>query len=314
MLKELKIIVFVTAVLVAGTVYADEAGKVEEINPSDLVTQYRETEKTGSRLAETLPIYLETVQKEKVLNVNLLGLFPFKFSDVAEVVARPASYCEFLPLMLNVKSCVITEINPVTRMKFYVAGKHYTPPLASYRIHAVFRLVDRTSEKIRIRLESEEDSAGKTGYDVDLVAIPLEGQTLLYLKSRYAPGRVTRMATNTYVNVFAHDKPGFTEIQKPGGEKKLITGFPAVIERSSVRAYLALKAYMINFHLPPAKRFEACLGTWYDLNRPYKKQLYELERDEYLQIKRREHQNQLRIQKKVRQSAGVKVGALQFSY
>ena len=311
MLKELITLVFVTMVLLAGAARAEET---KAVDPSDLVAQYRLMEKTGSRLAATLPIYLKTVQDENVLNVSLMGRIPFKFPDVAEVLARPTSYCDFLPLMFNVKSCVITEFNPVTHMKFYVAGKHYSPPLASYRIHALFRLVERTPEKIRIRLESEEDSLGKSGYDVDLVAIPLEGETLLYLKSRYAPGRVTRMATRTYVNVFARDKPGFTEIQEPDGKKKLITGFPAVIERSTVRAYFALKAYMLNYHLPPAKRFEACLNTWYDLNEPYKKQLYELGREQYLQIKRREHQNQLRIQKKVRQSAVVKVGALQFSY
>jgi hypothetical protein len=292
----------------SGAVNADE---VKEIAPDHLVDQYRKLEKTGKSLAATLPIYLETVQKENVLNVSLLGRIPFKFSDVSAVLAKPGSYCDFLPLLFNVKTCVVTELNPVTRMKFYVAGKHYTPPITSYRIHAMFRLVDRTPEKIRVRLESEEATQGKSGYDVDLVAIPLDGETLMYLKSRYAPGRVTRMATNTYVNVFARDKPGFTEIQEPGGKKKLITGFPAVIERSSVRAYFALKAYMLNYHLPPAKRFEASLKTWYDLNKPYKKQLYELERDQYLQIKRREHENQLRIQKKERQSAKVKVGTLE---
>lgn len=310
MLKVLKILVFVTTFVAAGAACAEN---LVEIDPSDLAAQYREMEKTGSRLAATLPIYLKTVQKEDELNVRLLGRIPFKFSDVADVLARPASYCDFLPLMFNVKSCVITEFNPVTHMKFYVAGKHYSPPITSYRIHALFRLVNRTPEKIRVRLESEEDSLGKSGYDVDLVAIPMDGETLLHLESRYAPGRITRMATYTYIKVFARDKPGFTEIQEPDGKKKLITGFPAVIERSSVRAYFALKAYMLNYHLPPARRFEACLSTWYDLNQPYKKQLYELGRDQYLQIKRRERQNQLRIQKKVRQSAAVKVGALQFS-
>ena len=290
---------------------AVNADEVKEIAPDHLVDQYRKLEKTGKSLAATLPIYLETVQKENVLNVSLLGRIPFKFSDVSAVLAKPGSYCDFLPLLFNVKTCVVTELNPVTRMKFYVAGKHYTPPITSYRIHAIFRLVDRTPEKIRVRLESEEATQGESGYDVDLVAIPLDGETLMYLKSRYAPGRVTRMATNTYVNVFARDKPGFTEIQEPGGKKKLITGFPAVIERSSVRAYFALKAYMLNYHLPPAKRFETSLKTWYDLNKPYKKQLYELERDQYLQIKRREHENQLRIQKKERQSAKVKVGTLE---
>jgi hypothetical protein len=292
----------------SSTVNADE---VKEITPDHLVDQYHKLEKTGKRLAATLPIYLKTVQKEKVLNVSLLGKIPFKFSDVSAVLAKPGSYCDFLPLLFNVKTCVITELNPVTRMKFYVAGKHYTPPITSYRIHAVFRLVDRTPDKIRVRMEADPDTPGKSDYGVDLVAIPLDGETLMYLKSRYAPGRITRMATNTYVNVFARDKPGFTEIQEPGGKKKLITGFPAVIERSSVRAYFALKAYTLNYHLPPDKRFEACLKTWYDLNQPYKKQLYELERDQYLQIKRREHKNQLRIQEKERQSAKVKVGTLE---
>lgn len=302
----------VASMLVVGVV---GAGEVEKITPASLVEQYRKMEKTGSRLAASLPIYLKTEQKKDVLRVSLLGQIPFKFSDVAGVLSRPGSYCDFLPLMFNVKSCVIPEFNPVTRMKFYVAGKHYSPPIASYRIHAVFRLVDRSPEVVRVRLESEEDSLGKSGYDVDLMAVPLDGKTLISVKSRYAPGRLTRMATYAYIKVFARDKPGFTEIQEPGsGKKKLITGFPAVIERSTVRAYFALKAYMLNYRLPSKERFEACLKTWYDLNRPYKKQLYELGRKQYLEIKRRERKNQLRIQKKVRQSAVVKVGALRFSY
>lgn len=297
------------------TADAASVDKAMEITPAQLIEQYRDMVKTGSRLAASLPIYLKTVQKKNVLNVSLLGRIPFKYQDIAPVLAKPGSYCDFLPLLFNVKSCVIPEFNPVTRMKFYVAGKHYSAPITSYRIHAIFRLVDRTPEKIRIRLESQEDSLGKSDYDVDLVAVPMDGETLLYVKSRYAPSRLTRMATNTYIKVFARDKPGFTEIRDPGsGKKRLITGFPAVIERSIVRAYFALEAYMLNFRLPSAKRFEACLKTWYDLNRPYKKQLYELGRDQYLMIKRRERKNQLRIQKRLRESATVKVGALDFSY
>jgi len=308
-----KLISLLVVVGLSGTSMVN-ASEVRKITPDYLVKQYRKLEETGTRLAATLPIYLKTEQKEDVLNVSLMGKMPFNFSDVADVLAKPASYCDFLPLMFNVKSCVITEFNPVTRIKFYVAGKHYSPPITSYRIHALFRLVDREPEKLRIRLEADEDSLGRSDYDVDLIAIPLDGETLLYLNSRYAPGRITRMATYTYIKVFARDKPGFTEIREPGGKKKLITGFPAVIERSTVRAYFALKAYMLNYHLPPAKRFDACLNTWYELNQPYKKQLYELGRDQYLQIKQREHKNQLRIQKKVRQSARVKVGELKYSY
>jgi hypothetical protein len=312
MQKGIGLFFIVANLLIAGIA---EAGEVEQITPDSLIEQYHKMEKTGSRLAASLPIYLKTEQKGNVLNVTLLGRISFKFQDIAEVLAKPFSYCDFLPLLFNVKGCVLPELNPVTRMKFYVAGKHYSAPMASYRIHAVFHLVDRTPEKIRVRLESEKDSLGKSGYDVDLMAVPIDDDTLLYVKSRYAPSRLTRMATSTYIKVFARNKPGFTEVQEPGsGKKKLITGFPAVIERSSVRAYFALEAYMLNFHLPSAKRYEACLKSWYDLNRPYKKQLYELGREQYLEIKHKERKNQLRIQKRLRESARVKVGALHFSY
>ncbi|MDX5152000.1 MAG: hypothetical protein R3188_05945, partial [Acidiferrobacterales bacterium] len=66
---------------------AVKAGEVKEITPDYLVDQYHKLEKTGKRLAAALPIYLKTVQKGNVLNVSLLGTIPFKFSDVATVLA-----------------------------------------------------------------------------------------------------------------------------------------------------------------------------------------------------------------------------------
>ena len=92
------------------------------------------------------------------------------------------------------------------------------------------------------------------------------------------------------------------------GTQQYITGFPAIIERSIVRSYFALKAHLLNQNAAVGTRHEARLQSWYDLNLPHKLQLYELDREEYLQIKRRERLNQLKMQKKINQSAAVKVG------
>jgi len=280
-----------------------------------LVQQYLAASRQSPGLAKGLPIHLVTRQDKHQLTVKLVGLMPYGFSEVASVLAQPDSYCEFLPLMFNVKTCVVSERSPQTRIRYYVAGKHYNPPLTSFRINSRYRLVHYGGDFLGVNLESDEDSFGSSQYRVELRAVPFNGQTLISVNSLYAPGRLTRMATYTYINVFARDKPGFTMVKPAGADRPLpITGFPAIIERSSVRAYLALKSMMVNRHLRPDQQYEARLRTWYDLNVPYNKQLYELERSQYLDIKRRERANQLRLQaKKGFQSAPVKVGLLGLS-
>ncbi len=261
-----------------------------------LIQRYIHLTKTTRALTDTLPLYLATVQDNKVLNVSLFGLIPYSFNKVASELSKPQSYCEFLPLMFNVKGCVVTETSPVTRIKYYVAGKYYTPPIASIRIKSVFRIIESRKDFLQIIMEDDGDSQGTTKYHVLLKIVPMKNQTLIYIESLYAPGRLTRMATKTYVSMFARNKPGFTKLKvSGGGETQFITGFPAIIERSIVRSYFALKAYLQNQHVPPARRHEARLQSWYNLNLPHRKQLYELERKQYLAIKRRERKNQLNM-------------------
>lgn len=275
----------------------------------DVVRKFEQLTRTVPVLADALPIYLATVQDSKVLNVSLFGRIPFSFTEVSAVLSRPQSYCDFLPVMFNVKGCVITRIHPNAQIKYYVAGKHYTPPLTSFRIHSRFRIIEKRKDFLEIMMEADEDSVGKSRYHVLLKVVPIENQALVSIESVYAPGRLTRMATYTYIKVFARNKPGFTKITVSGdGEQRYITGFPAIIERSIVRSYFALKAHLMSQHLPTGKRHEARLQSWYDLNLPHKLQLYELDRDQYLQIKRKERVNQLRMQENADQSATVKVG------
>ena len=58
MLNRLILLFVVIGLGVAG---AAKAGEVKEITPGYLVEQYRKMEKTGTRLAATLPLYLKTM-------------------------------------------------------------------------------------------------------------------------------------------------------------------------------------------------------------------------------------------------------------
>jgi hypothetical protein len=63
-----------------------------------------------------------------------------------------------------------------------------------------------------------------------------------------------------------------------------------------MRYYLAFEAYLDLQAVPVPQRFEAGITAVYDAMEQYPTQLHEMERAEYLDTKRRERANQLRLQ------------------
>jgi hypothetical protein len=61
-----------------------------------------------------------------------------------------------------------------------------------------------------------------------------------------------------------------------------------VVERNTMRYYLALEAYLDNLAVPPAQQFEQRLQSWYSATEMYPRQLHEVDLDAYLDMKRRE--------------------------
>lgn len=274
-----------------------------------LLAKYETISKSHPALASALPVHLQTAVQNSQVSVSLVGRIAYPFDEVAAVLSDPLAYCEFLPLLFNVKSCVVTERASIDKIRYYVAGKNYTPPLTSYRLNTTYQVVQRRPNLLHVLMQADRDGLGASTYRVDLMITPRGKETLISVESLYAPGRLTRAATHTYVNLFARNKPGFTLVKSgKKGTQQYITGFPAIIERSVVRSYLALSAYLGTKNVTDGGRLDAQLQRMYSLNQPYRTQLYEMERDEYLAIKRRERKNQLKMQRKADQSAAVKVG------
>lgn len=64
-----------------------------------------------------------------------------------------------------------------------------------------------------------------------------------------------------------------------------------------MRYYLAILARLDALLSMPDQRFEKRLALWYDLTMKYKKQLYEMGKEDYLVYKRNEEKSRLRLQK-----------------
>jgi len=62
------------------------------------------------------------------------------------------------------------------------------------------------------------------------------------------------------------------------------------IERTTMRYYLAITAYLDSLSAPPPERIERRLRTWFAATERYARQLHELDEDAYLALKRQELQ------------------------
>ena len=83
------------------------------------------------------------------------------------------------------------------------------------------------------------------------------------------------------------------------GNPVYIGGQRGAIERNAVRYYFAIQSFMNTLRYPEKIRFRMRIIQWYDLTIRYRKQLFDLDRNDYLVFKTMEHVNQVKLQRSV---------------
>jgi hypothetical protein len=93
-----------------------------------------------------------------------------------------------------------------------------------------------------------------------------------------------------YLGTMAQDKVGFTRTRNRGADDGFVGGMRGVVERNTMRYYLAIDAYLDSLALPGDEQVEKRLQAWFDATERFPRQLRELPRDDYLRMKRAELQ------------------------
>ena len=75
---------------------------------------------------------------------------------------------------------------------------------------------------------------------------------------------------------------------KTNGQPIYVGSMRGAVERNTMRYYLAIEAYLGALSAPPQEQLEKRLRDWYAGSERYPVQLHELERDQYLAMKRKE--------------------------
>jgi hypothetical protein len=153
--------------------------------------------------------------------------------------------------------------------------------------------VSATPDYMAVELQAPDGPFDTSEYRILLEATPLpEGRTFLHMGYSFNYGSVSRMAMQLYLATIAHDKVGFTSSAKPGEPPDYIGGMRGLVERNTMRYYLAIDAYLDAIAVPANQQLEKRLRDWFDATEKYPRQLHEMNRDAYLAMKHREYQRQ----------------------
>jgi hypothetical protein len=243
------------------------------------------------------PLKVCSWEKEGLLVAQVQGLLDYPFARIKDALSHPESWCEFIPLVLNIKSCIFWHRDGQDLLTIYIGRKFFESPQEARRLDYVFRVLQEEQDHFRVSLCTSEGPWGTSDYSIELQALAAgEGRTYIRMHSSYRPSLRCTIATKVYLATAGHSKVGFSVEKYDENEPVYTRGVKGVIERNAMRYYLALKAFLDTLHLPEEKRFDARLNAWYAFTDKFHKQLYEMDKEEYLDAKRRERNCQLQLQ------------------
>jgi hypothetical protein len=243
------------------------------------------------------PIHLDSEETPNTLKGDIYAVVDYPFATVNKAFndpqQGPANWCDVLILHLNTKYCHASVSGNGAIINMNVGKKTEQELNDTSRVQFNYRSVATDPDYFQVDLSAAEGPLSTKDYRIVLEAVDLgNGRTFLHLTYSYGFGLAGRLAMKTYLATIGSAKVGFT--QKPDGE--YIGGVRGLVERNTMRYYLAIDAYLGSLSVPAGQRVDQRFATWFDATEQYPRQLHELDRQEYLQMKKNEYARQQKAQ------------------
>ena len=266
---------------------------------NDLKETYEEIEDDLLESIYDIPIYLESEVTENAMRGDIYGIIYHPYKTVSENLASLSSWCKIMPQHLNIKACTYQYINGQCKLIFYSGRKFYEKADDVYHLDYEFNVQALNKNYFNASLNSKKGPLDTTNYIINVEAIPLtDNSTFFYLAYEYKYGFWTRLGMSAYFSTLGSGKVGFTiEDKDEEGNPIYVEGIRGVIERNSMRYYFAIQSYLDTQKDPIEIRFKRRISNWFDLTEKHHKQLYEMDKKDYLKYKKMERQDQVRLQK-----------------
>jgi len=284
---------FAIALLCIGAHIA-HADDVDAKSAASLRAKYDGLQNRLSRNQFQRPLYLDSSETSDGVKGDIYARINYPFATVRAALNNPADWCDILILHVNTKYCRASPGSQGAVLNVSI-GKKYDEPLEkAYRVDFAYRLAVQTANYLQVRLNADEGPLSTRDYRIVLEAVPLEaGRTFIHFSYSYSYGLVGRLALQVYLATIGRSKVGFAVVgTRSDGQPVHVSGIRGLVERNTMRYYLAIEAFLGAVSTPPQERLEKRLREWFAAIEGYPRQLHEMEQGEYLDMKRKEYLRQ----------------------
>jgi hypothetical protein len=240
------------------------------------------------------PLHLVSSESSGSLKGEIFARIEQPFAVVGAALQGTDHWCDILILHLNVKQCRAGAPSAGDTLGLAI-GRKFDQSLAdAYRVEFAYKVAASRPDYLQVVLNAEEGPLGTSRYRIVLEAVALDaGRSFLHLSYSYDYGLAARVAMQGYLATIGRDKVGFSVVgNQPDGQPIYIGSTRGVVERNTMRYYLAIDAYLGALSAPAAQQLDRRLNAWFTGVERYPVQLHELERGEYLEMKRVEVRRQ----------------------
>lgn len=272
---------------------------------ASLLEQFKEVLPKLSGNDFKLPIALTSFEQGDQFKGEIIGVLEHDFETSRQIFTQPGDWCNILMMHLNTKSCTYEKgANPIIHLSS--GRKPNKKPELIKKLSMKFSILEDRSDYLSVGLFSNDGPLGTRDYRIELKAMPLPrtlsdetsfNGTIVRLVFSYRMSWFSRKATTIYLATWAREKVGFTKIDNDKNSPVYIRGLQGIIERNTIRYYLAIKTRLDS--VLTGQDLEQQFGKWFDATEQYPLQLHEVEKMEYLEAKRKGLENQRREQKKL---------------
>ena len=264
-----------------GTACAHAAGA---IGPAALKSRHTALAPQLARNAFGGPLVLQSEEAGRRIEGEVYALIDHPFSEVAGELEQPAAWCEILILHLNTKACTIVDPGGRKQVDVRVGKKELQPPEQASLLSFSWEGASRRADYLAVQMSAEDGPYDTHEYRILAEAVPVDaGHTFLHMGYAFSYGGASSIAMRVYLATVARNKVGFTRV-----DDKYVGGVRGIAERNTMRYFLAIDAYLDSLATPREQQVDKRMTQWFDGTEKYARQLHEMERDDYLAMKREE--------------------------
>jgi hypothetical protein len=210
-----------------------------------LRAKYAELREELSSNAFRSPVHLASREEAGRTSGDVYAILRKPFGETSAALEQPAAWCDILFLHLNTKFCRAGAGQPAL-LDMAIGKKHDQPLDEAYRMSLAFSVASRSPEYLRILMTAGEGPLSTRDYRIVFEAVPLEdGRSFIHLSYAYGYGLPSKIAASAYLSTVGSNKVGFTVAGRGAdGSPQYIGGMRGVVERNTMRYYLAIESYL----------------------------------------------------------------------